>query len=99
VTFSLVLDIPSSVEHYKAAHAEFSKHPTDDMLLHIARPTSEGVQIIEVWTAEEACGKWMEQCVGPVTAALAAAGLTLPQVAPTRFEAAGLIMPTAGIRF
>ncbi len=99
MTLSLVLDIPSSVDDYKAAHAEFSKHPTDDMLLHIARPTSKGVQIIEVWTSKEACGKWMEECVGRVADALAAAGLTLPQVAPTQFEPAGLIMPAAGIRF
>ena len=57
------------------------------------------MQIVEVWTSEEAFGKWMGECIGAVAGALAAAGWALPEVAPRPFEAAGLIMPMAGICF
>jgi len=97
MTYCLVLDIPGSLELYKAAHAEFSRYPTDAMLVHVARPTDGGVQVVEVWTSEEACGEWMGTCIGPVASALATAGWTLPEVTPVPFEAAGLIVPAAGI--
>jgi hypothetical protein len=96
MTFCLSFDLPD-VELYKAAHAEFAKYPTDELLVHIARPTGEGVQVVEVWTSQEAFGAWMAASAGPVFGALAAAGWTLPDVTPTPFEPAGLIMPTAGI--
>ncbi len=99
MTYCLVLDVPGSVESYKAAHAEFSKYPTDAMLLHIARPTDGGVQVVEVWTSEEAFGEWMGACIGPVASALAAAGWTLPEVVPVPFEPAGFILPSARISY
>lgn len=97
MTFAFVLDIPGPLELYRAAHAEFLKYPTDDLLLHVARPVDGGVQVVELWTSAEAFQQWMAECGGPVTAAVAAAGWTLPEVVPVPFEATGLIMPTAGI--
>jgi hypothetical protein len=96
MTFCLVFDLPS-LDLYKAAHAEFAKYPTDEMLLHIARPTGEGVQVVEVWTSAEALESWMAESAGPVFGALAAAGWTVPEVTPAPFDAAGLVMPSAGI--
>ena len=91
-----MFDVPD-VDLYKAAHAEFARYPTDEMLLHIARPTDEGVQVVEVWTSAEAYQSWTAESAGPVFGALAAAGWTLPEVTPVPFEAAGLIVPSAGI--
>jgi len=55
------------------------------------------VQVVEVWTSAEAFEQWMAACGGPALGALAAAGWTVPEVAPTQFAPAGLIVPTAGI--
>ena len=87
MTFCLAFDLPS-VEFYDAAHAEFSQQPTGD-----------GVQVVEVWTSAGAFQEWMTTVGGPALGKVAAAGWTLPEVTPTPFEPAGLIMPAAGIRF
>lgn len=89
-----MFDVPD-LEFYRAAHVEFGKHPTDEMLLHLARPTDEGVQVVEVWTSAEAYDNWMARIGGEVFGALAAAGWTVPQVRPAPFEPAGLIMTGA----
>jgi hypothetical protein len=97
VTYAFVFDMPGPLELYWAAHAEFAKFPTDELLLHVARPTGDGVQVLEVWTSEEAFQVWMGISGPAVVGALAGSGWTLPQVTPASFEPAGLIMPTAGI--
>jgi hypothetical protein len=97
MTYAFIFDVPGPLELYQAAHAEFAKYPTDDLLVHVARSTGDGVEVVEVWTSEEAFRDWMAASGGPVMGALAAAGWTLPQVTPTVFDPAGLIMPAAGI--
>jgi hypothetical protein len=96
MTFCLSFDLPG-VDLYKAAHVEFAKYPTDEMLVHIARPTDDGVQVVEVWTSAEAFRSWMDASAGPVFGTLAAAGWTLPEVTPTPFDPTGLIISSAGI--
>ena len=97
MTYAFTIDMPGSLELYRTAHAEFNKFPTDEMLLHLARPTDNGVQIVEVWTSAEAFESWMATSGGPAMGALAAAGWTLPEVAPAPIDPAGLILPAAGI--
>ena len=94
MTSCFTFDVPDP-EFYRAAHAEFGKHPTDEMLLHLARPTDQGVQVVEVWTSAEAFDSWMAEIAGEVVGALTAAGWTVPQVVPTPFDPAGLIMTGA----
>lgn len=53
MAFCIVFDLPS-VELYDAAHAELSQYPTRELLLHLARPTGDGVQVVEAWTSAEA---------------------------------------------
>ncbi len=97
MTYAFVLDIPGPIELYRTAHAEFLKYPTDDLLLHLARPTEGGVQIVELWTSAEAFGTWMATSAGSAMNAVAAAGWTFPELTPEPFDPAGLIMPAAGI--
>jgi len=97
VTYAFTIDMPGSLELYRTAHAELRKFPTDDLLLHLARPTDGGVQIVEVWTSAEAFESWMTTSGGPAIGALAAAGWTLPEVTPAPFDPAGLVLPAAGI--
>jgi hypothetical protein len=97
MTYPFVFDIPGPVELYDAAHAELRKLPADGMLLHVARPTGDGVQVVEVWTSAGAFQEWMAAYGGPTSGALAAAGVVLPEVTPAPFEPAGLIVPAAGV--
>jgi len=97
VTYAFVFDLPGPLELYQAAHTEFNKYPSDDLLVHIGRPTGDGVQVVEVWTSEEAFLGWMGTDGVAALGALAAAGWTLPEAAPTPFDPAGLVLPTAGI--
>ena len=59
------------------------------MLLHLARPTDDGVQIVEVWTSAEAFESWMATSVGAAIGAVEAAGMAFPEVTPVPFEPAG----------
>ena len=97
MTYAIVFDIPGPVELYRAAHAQFLEYPTDGMLLHVARPTGEGVQVVEVWTSAEAFQGWMATYAGPAMGALAAAGWDVPPIAPTPFDPAGVIVPAADV--
>jgi hypothetical protein len=97
VTYAFTVDMPGPLELYRTAHAEFLKFPTDELLLHIARPTDDGVQILEVWTSAEAFESWMATSIGAAIGAVTAAGMAFPEVGPVPFDPAGLIMPTAGI--
>ena len=97
MTYAFTIDMPGSLELYRTAHAEFSRFPTDEMLLHLARPTDGGVQIVEVWTSAEAFESWMATSVGAAIGAVTAAGMAFPKVKPVPFDPAGLIMPIAGI--
>jgi hypothetical protein len=96
MTFCLMFDLPSR-ELYDAAHAELSSLPTGEMLLHLARPTDDGVQVVEVWTSAGAFQDWMTTVGGPALGKLAEAGWALPEVTPAPFEPAGPILPGAGI--
>ena len=97
MTYAIVFDIPGSVELYRAAHAQFQQHPTGGLVLHVARPTDDGVQVVEVWTSAEAYQEWMEAYAGPAMGALAAAGWDFPPVAPTPFAPVGVVVPAADI--
>ena len=97
MTYAIVFDLPAPRGLYDALHAEFLKCPTDGLLLHLARPTAEGVQVVEVWESENAFRSWMGAYAGAAMGAVAAAGWTLPEVAPAPFEPAGLIVPAAAL--
>ena len=97
MAYAHVFDIPGPPGLYDAMHAEFVKCPTDGMVLHVARPTAEGTQVVEVWTSAEAFEAWAGANIGPAIGAVAAAGWTVPEIAPTPFDPAGLVVPAAGI--
>jgi hypothetical protein len=97
MSYGVVIDLPASAEFYDASHAEFAKYPAEALVLHVARPTATGVQIIEVWRSREDYERWSGEHVGPVMAGLAAAGWDLPEPVITEFEPRGLVVPRAEI--
>ena len=97
MTYAIVFDIPGPVELYRAAHTQFLEYPTGGLVLHVARATGDGVQVVEVWTSAEALQDWMAAYAGPAMAALAAAGWDLPPLAPAPFDPVGMIVPAADV--
>ena len=95
MTYGVLIDIGASKEFYDAAHAEFSKYPAEAMILHVARSTANGHQVIEVWQSKEDYERWTREHVGPVMGALAAAGWTLPEPVITEFTPLGIVVPGA----
>ena len=89
--------VPGPRGLYDALHTEFRRYPTFEMVLHLARPVPEGTEVVEVWTSAEALGSWMAAHAGPAIGAVAAAGWTVPDIAPTPFDLAGLVVPAAGV--
>jgi hypothetical protein len=97
MAYGVLIDMAASRELYDAAHAEFSKYPAEAMILHVARPTENGHQIVEVWQSKEDYERWTGTHVGPVMGALAAAGWTLPEPVITEFTPLGIVVPRAEI--
>ena len=97
MTYAHVFDIPGPPELYDAMHAEFLKYPTDGLLLHLARSTGDGVQVVEVWTSPEAFREWAGANMGPAIGAVVAAGWSVPEVVPAPFDPLGLIVPAADL--
>ena len=89
--------VPEPRALYDALHTEFRRYPTPEMILHLARPVPGGTEVVEVWTSAEALRSWMVANAGPAMNAVAAAGWTVPDIAPVPFDLAGLIVPAAGI--
>jgi len=97
MAYGVLIDMAAPKEFYDAAHAEFSKHPAEAMILHVARPTENGHQVVEVWQSKEDYDRWTGKHVGPVMGALAAAGWTLAEPVITEFTPLGIVVPGAEI--
>jgi hypothetical protein len=97
MAYGFLIEMSAPPEFYDAAHAEFSKYPAEAMILHVARPTDSGHEIVEVWRSKEDYERWAGEHVGAVLGALAAAGWTVPEPVITEFAPLGLVVPPAEI--
>ena len=62
--YSISYQVPAPIEAYDALHAAVTGVTASDgegLLVHIARPTEQGFEIIEVWESREHFGAFMEQ--------------------------------------
>jgi hypothetical protein len=92
MTYGVVVTVPAPMEVYEATHAEVLRaqgdEPVDDLLVHYARPTPEGFQVVEIWTSKQASDRFNEAVVRPVVARM---GAGAPQAVAEEFEVHGLI--------
>jgi hypothetical protein len=93
--YGVTLDVAAPVELYDALHAEFARYPANGLLLHVGRPTADGFQVLEVWESKEVYEAWSSSYIGPVMAAVAAAGWSPPRPVVSEFEVRGLVVPPA----
>ncbi len=101
MTWGVTVDVPASVDLYDAVHAallERTGFAVEGLLVHVARPTGQGFQVIEVWESRQDYDRYVDQLLLPVLAELSggAASRESGQI-ETSFEVRGLVVPTGGI--
>jgi hypothetical protein len=99
MTLGVITDVSAPVETYDALHAAMLGRmdaAVDGLLLHLARPTADGFQVIDVWESREAYERGTREVVGPVSAEVLG-GRARPASVVTEFEVRGLVLPRAGI--
>jgi hypothetical protein len=101
MTWGVTVDVPASVDLYDAVHAallERAGSAVEGLLVHLARATEDGFQVIEVWESRRDHDRYVDELLAPVLAELSG-GRAAPDSGPTEtpFEVRGLVLPRAGI--
>ncbi|NEK60262.1 hypothetical protein GCU56_20610 [Geodermatophilus sabuli] len=99
MTWGVTVDVPAPVEVYDAVHAELLRRTggaVEGLLVHLARPTAGGFQVVEVWESRAAFARYEAEVVAPV---MAGVGGPPPAGAPvaTEFDVRGLVLPRGGV--
>jgi uncharacterized iron-regulated membrane protein len=93
------MDVVAPVEMYDAMHRELlhaAGTAVDGLLVHVARPTDTGFEIIEIWESREPFDRYTAQLVAPVMARVL--GEQPPPAMETEeFDVRGLVLPRGGI--
>ncbi|MGY1740039.1 MULTISPECIES: hypothetical protein [unclassified Blastococcus] len=100
MTYAVTTDAPGlPAEVYDDVHRRMLERfgdSLDGLLMHLARQTADGMQVIEVWRSQEDYERAGREIVGPVVAEVLA-GAQPPEVVVTPFEVRGLVLPAAGV--
>lgn len=101
MTWGVTVDVPAPVDLYDAMHATLLRRTgasVEGLLVHVARATGDGFQVIEVWESRRDYDRYVEDVVTPAMAELTggrASGGSGQTEVP--FEVRGLVLPTGGI--
>jgi heme-degrading monooxygenase HmoA len=92
--YSISYQVPAPIEAYDALHAAVTGVTASDgegLLVHIARPTEQGFEIIEVWESREHFGAFMENTFPKAAAKLGGLG-AMPAPPMVEFELRGFLV-------
>jgi hypothetical protein len=98
--YGVLSRVPAPIEAYEAIHAEVgrrSEGTSYGLLVHIARATDEGFEVVEVWESREHFERYTRDVVLPVMAELAPGPPPSPGQGYQEFDVRGLVIPSAGI--
>jgi hypothetical protein len=94
-----MVEVGAPVEMYDALHSEVVRSTNavvEGLLLHVGRATSDGFQVIEVWTDQDHFDRYNREVVWPAAARLAEGQPgPSPQMRTEEFEVRGLVLPAA----
>ncbi|NEK86617.1 hypothetical protein GCU60_12760 [Blastococcus saxobsidens] len=99
MTWGVTMDVPEPVELYDSVHRallERTDGVVDGLLVHLARQTGDGFQVVEVWESREDFERYSAEIVGPVATEVLHGRPRRPTVV-TPFAVRGLVLPRAGI--
>ena len=101
MSWGVITDVAAPVEVYDAVHARVLDRTgglADGLLVHLARPTGTGFQVVEVWESKDHCARFEAEHVGPVLAEMSGtAGPPGDAPVTTEFGVRGLVVPRARI--
>jgi hypothetical protein len=96
--FGVITAVPAPVEFYDAVHAELRRRTggkVDGLLVHIARATDDGFEVVEVWRSREEFERYAREIVDPVLAELSGGRAPAAGEGGRPFEVLGLVIPAA----
>ena len=99
MTWAVTMDVHEPVELYDAVHRallERTGGAVDGLLVHLARQTDDGFQVIEVWESREEFERYSAELVGPVAVEVLQGRPRTPTVV-SPFDVRGLVLPQAGV--
>jgi hypothetical protein len=101
MTWGVVMDVAAPAQVYDAMHARLLDRTggkADGLLVHLARATDTGFQIVEVWESKDRFERYQAELIEPLLAEMTG-GNEPPGEAPaaTEFDVRGLVVPAAGI--
>ena len=100
MTWGRTVDVAAPVEMYDAIHAALLDRTgasVEGLLVHIARKTDSGFQVIEVWQSPAEYHRYAEEVLAPVLAELAGGHASAAGQNERPFDIRGLVLPPAGI--
>lgn len=101
MTWGVTVDVPAPADLYDALHAILLRRTgcaVEGLLVHVARATDDGFQVIEVWESRRDYERYAEELVAPALAELT--GGQLPDGTggtEIPFDVRGLVLPAGGI--
>jgi hypothetical protein len=101
MSWGVIVDVAAPAEVYDAVHArllDLTGGRADGLLVHLARATDTGFQVVEVWESKDHRERYQAELVGPLLAELSG-GDGPPGEGPvaTEFDVRGLVVPPAGV--
>jgi hypothetical protein len=70
MTIGMIIDLPGPMEMYDAVSAELTEQLSgglpEGLVVHIARPTEDGVQLIEVWESQADVDRFNDEILAPI---------------------------------
>ena len=100
MTWGVTVDVAAPVELYDALHAallEQTEAPVPGLLVHLARGTDGGFQVIEVWESKEVYDQYVDDVLAPLLSELSGGRASREQQTERSFDVRGLVLPGAGI--
>ena len=99
--YGVITTVPAPVEMYDGMHAEMKRQTgtsVDGCLVHVARATPDGFEVLEVWESKEHYDRANADIVFPLMRKLAGDQPAPPVEQITEaFEVHGLVIPRGGI--
>jgi hypothetical protein len=69
MAYGMLVNVPAPIEMYDAVNAQITEQigegPPPGLLVHIARKTPEGFQVIELWESKQQAETFGDDVLGP----------------------------------
>jgi hypothetical protein len=101
MTWGVIMDVAAPAQVYDTVHARVLDRTggtADGLLVHVARATDTGFQVVEVWESQDDFQRYQADLVGPLIAEVFGAGAPAgEEPVATEFDVRGLVVPPARI--